>query len=153
MRSIDKLRITSFIIAAIGLLDSLYLSYSKLSHTEVYCAGSGNCQTVNSSVYSEIAGIPIAFLGVAAYLIILALLFMEGQGDFWKENSPLIIFGMTLAGTLYSIYLTYIEIAVLKAICPYCVVSAIAQALLLIVAVVRLFRPMPEPKFARNRGG
>ena len=153
MRSLDKLRLTSFIIAAIGLLDSLYLSYSKLSHTQVYCAGSGNCEMVNSSVYSEIAGIPIAFLGAAAYLVILIVLYLEGKGDFWKENSPLIIFGMTLAGTLYSIYLTFIEIAVLKAICPYCVVSAIAQVSLLFVTVVRLFRPAPEPKFARIRGG
>ena len=118
MRSHDKLRITSFILAAIGLIDSLYLSYSKLAHTAVYCGGSGNCETVNSSIYSEISGIPIAFLGVAAYLVIVALLFLEGRGDFWKDNSPMIIFGMTLAGTFYSIYLTYIEIAVIRAICP-----------------------------------
>ena len=152
MKTFDKLWLSSVIVTVIGLLDSLYLSAVKLMNTEVYCAGSANCETVNSSRYSEIAGIPIAFLGAAAYLAILAILFLERQGGFWKENSPLIIFGITLAGTLYSVYLTYIEIAVLRAICPYCVISAIAQVVLLVLAVLRLIRVEPEPSFAR-RGG
>jgi uncharacterized membrane protein len=152
MKKTDKLRLASFAITAVGLLDSLYLSWVKLSHTEVYCGGSSNCETVNSSVYSEFAGIPIAYLGVGAYLVVLALLLLEGRGGFWKENSSLLIFGISLAGVLYSAYLTYIEIAVLRAICPYCVVFAITLVLLLIVTVLRLARPQPETNFAR-RGG
>lgn len=140
------------IVAVIGLVDSLYLSAVKLMNTSVYCGGSANCETVNTSRYAEIAGIPIAFLGAAAYIAILGLLFLERRGGFWKENSPLVIFGLTLAGTLYSIYLTYLEIAVIHAICPYCVVSAIAQVVLLVLAILRLVQGEPEPNFAR-RGG
>jgi uncharacterized membrane protein len=152
MESIDKLRLTSFIAALVGLVDSIYLSATKLMKTEVFCGGSTSCATVNSSRWAEIAGIPIAFLGAGMYVVILALLYLEARGGFWKEYSPLVIFGITLAGTLYSAYLTYVEIAILRAICPYCVVSAIALALLFIVSVLRLVRVEPEPKFAR-RGG
>jgi uncharacterized membrane protein len=50
----------------------------------------------------------------------------------------LAFFGFTLAGTLYSIYLTYVEVAILRAICPFCVVSAVVMLALFIIAVYRL---------------
>ena len=152
MKSPNFLRSASILIAAIGLADSLYLSIVKVMDTEVYCGGSSQCETVNASIYSEFAGIPIAFLGAGAFLVILGLLVFENRSAFLRENSALIIFGLTLAGTLYSIYLTYIEIAVLRAICPYCVVSAVAQLLLLVIAIFRLVKIEPEPKYVR-RGG
>lgn len=136
-----NLRIGSFLIAAIGFIDALYLSWVKLAHTEVFCGGSSNCSTVNSSRYAEIYGVPIAFLGLGAYIVILILLSLEGRNNSWKELFPLVIFGMSLIGTLYSIYLTYIEFAVIKAICPYCVVSAVMMLFLLVVSILRLARP------------
>jgi len=139
-----RLKLGSFIVAGAGFLDSLYLSWTKLAHTEVYCAGSSNCQTVNSSPYAEIAGVPIAILGIGAYLSLLVLLALERHGGFWRANSPLIFFGISLAGVLYSIYLTYIELFVLRAICPYCLVSAIALVVLLILAIFRLSRDQAE---------
>ena len=146
-------RTISIILAGIGLLDSIYLSWTKITHQEAYCGGSGDCQTVANSPYSEVAGIPIAFIGVAAYLVIIGLLYLEGRNKFWRQNSPLIVFGLTLTGTLYSLYLTYIEIAVIFAICPYCVVSAIVMALLFIIAIVRLFMDNPETSTLADRGG
>ena len=127
-------------VAVIGIIDALYLSYVKIAHQEVYCGGSGACDTVNNSPYAEISGIPIAYLGLGAYILILVLLFLEKRGEFWANYSPMIVFGMTLAGMLYSIYLTYIELAVLHAVCPYCVVSAIAITVLFILSLVRLFK-------------
>lgn len=147
------LRIISFILAGVGAIDAAYLSWVKIIHAEVYCGGSGNCQTVANSPYSEVAGIPIAIFGLAAYLFILVLLYLEGHSKFWNQNSPLIIFGITLAGTIYSIYLTYIEVAVIYAICPYCVISAVVMALLFIVAIIRLVRENPEPVTNIDQGG
>ena len=138
-----NLRIGAFLIAAVGFFDALYLSWVKLAHTEVFCGGSNNCSTVNNSRYAEIYGVPIAFLGLGAYIVILVLLLLEGRDKSWGEYSPLIIFGMSLIGTLYSIYLTYVELAVIRAICPYCVVSAIMMVLLLVVSIFRLVRPGP----------
>jgi uncharacterized membrane protein len=134
----QKLRITSYVLAAIGLIDSMYLTYVKLSHQQVYCGGLGECETVNNSPYSEIYGLPIALLGIGGYLLIIALLYLETRGGIWQSNSRLLVFGISLVGILYSIYLTYIEIAVLNAICPYCVLSAVVMLLLFIISTYRL---------------
>jgi uncharacterized membrane protein len=135
----STLRLVAIGLAVVGLIDAIYLSYVKIAHSEVFCGGSRACDTVNTSPYSEFGGIPIAYLGLAAYLAILLLLVMERYGGFWKQYSPVIVFGMTLAGSLYSLYLTYIEIAVLRAICPYCVVNAIVMLSLFVTSLIRLF--------------
>jgi uncharacterized membrane protein len=135
----DKLlRSIAFVTTMVGLLDSIYLSYIKLTHTEAFCAGIGECDVVNASPYSEIAGIPLALLGACAYVALVILLIVEGRRGFWKNNSLLIFFGITLIGLLYSAYLTYIEVAVLNAICPFCVISAVAMLVLFVVSILRL---------------
>lgn len=128
----------SILLAVIGLIDSLYLTWVKLAHTAAFCGGVGGCETVNSSAYSQINGLPIAVLGAGAYLAMLALMRAERLGGSWSEWSVLGVFGLSLVGTLYSAYLTYIELAVLRAICPYCVVSAIVVTLVLTISVIRL---------------
>ncbi len=133
-----KLRLASIILAVVGLVDSAYLSYVKLVNSKVFCGGSNQCETVNNSQYSEIAGIPIAYIGLGAYLVIGLLLFLETRDEFWRQNVPLAIFGLSLTGVLYSIYLTYIEIVVLHAICPYCVVSAVVILLIFLISIIRL---------------
>ncbi|MFU8772055.1 MAG: vitamin K epoxide reductase family protein [Anaerolineales bacterium] len=139
-----KLRYTSIVLLVIGLLVSLYLTWVKLSNTSVVCGPFGECDTVNSSQYSEIFGIPIAILGALAYLTILLLLFLENRGKFWFENGNFLVFGISLIGTLYSAYLTYIEVAVLRAICPYCVVSAVVITLVMFLSLVRLVKIQQE---------
>lgn len=137
-----KLWIASAIVGLVGLVDAGYLTWIKLSHQEAACIkGIGDCFTVNTSQYSTIAGIPVALLGLIAYLAILLVLFLEARGGlFWEENGVLLVFGLSLFGTLFSAYLTYLELAVIKAICPFCVVSAIAMVLLLVFSIARFAR-------------
>ena len=135
-----KIRISLFVLALIGLLDSVYLTYIKLANATASCAGIGDCDAVNSSQYAEIFGIPIALLGAGAYLTILFILIMEPRGGFWNAQGPLLVFLISLIGVMYSAYLTYIEIWVLYAICPYCVLSAIVLVLMLILSVFRYMR-------------
>ena len=130
--------ITSIGASLVGLVDSVYLTWIKLADQTASCAGIGDCESVNNSQYSEIAGIPIALLGVGAFFTILTLLVLEDRLADQSANLRLGIFGLSLTGSLYSGYLTYLEIAVLRAICPFCVVSAIAIFVLLIVGVFRL---------------
>jgi uncharacterized membrane protein len=153
MKADAIIRWALIIIASIGFLDSLYLSWVKITHREALCGGSGDCQTVANSPYSEIAGVPIALLGLGAFLAIIGIVLLESRGGFWREYSPLIIFGITLAGVLYSIYLTYLEVAVIHAICPYCVVSAIAMLLLFILSITRLFIEGRDSTITQTRGG
>jgi uncharacterized membrane protein len=133
------------ILAVLGLLNSIYLTWVKFTGKYELCGPIGNCESVNTSQYSEVFGIPIALLGAGAYLVMIISLSLESRGSFWVEYSPIIVFGGSLIGVLYSIYLTYIEVAVLKAICPYCVISAIILVLLLVLSSIRLIHDLEEP--------
>lgn len=137
----DKnLRITSIVFACIGLLDSLYLTWVKVTNRYAFCGPLGDCESVNASPYSEIVGIPIAIFGAGAYVLIILILLLETRGSIWKEYGGYLILGISLVGTLYSIYLTYLEIAVIHAICPYCVVSAVVIIMLFILSIIRLVK-------------
>jgi uncharacterized membrane protein len=134
------LRGISLVLAVLGALDASYLTTIKLAHVEAICRGVGDCEAVNSSVYAQIGGIPIALLGLGAYLAILALLVLEARISVLHDYAPLAIFGLALTGTLYSAYLTYVELFVLHAVCPYCVTSALLITGIFILSVVRLAR-------------
>ncbi len=130
----------SVVLGVVGLVDALYLTWLKVSGNEALCLGFGECDVVNSSPYAEIYGIPIALVGAMAYAVILGLLVWEVRSraphhGLWARYG---VFMLTLAGTLYSAYLTYIEVAVLEAICPFCVISAVVLVLLWVLALLRL---------------
>lgn len=132
------------VLAAVGLLVSLYLTWIKVANEKAFCGGVGECESVNASRFSEIGGVPVALLGALAYAGILSLALVQTRGAFWAEWSPIGIFGLSLAGTIYSAYLTYIEIFVLRAICPYCVVSAVVITVIFILSTARLVRSEPS---------
>jgi uncharacterized membrane protein len=125
------------ILSLLGLADALYLTWIKLFPTSPFCFGLGNCEVVNTSVYSEIHGIPIAIFGALAYVALVTCLLLETRLAWLREWGPAIEFAISLAGTLYSAYLTYIEIAVLHKICPYCVVSAILMTAICVISGLR----------------
>ena len=137
----DRLQWTGIALAAIGLIDSAYLAWLKLADATAACAGIGDCESVNNSRFASVGGVPIALLGALSYGAILALLFAERARPEWRLAGRVVMFGLTLAGTLYSAYLSYVEVAVLRAVCPFCVVSAVVMALLLVISVLRLREP------------
>lgn len=133
------LKHVSVIAAFIGWIDSGYLTWVKWTNSAVACLPNlGNCNGVNSSRFSQIFGIPIAFMGGVAYLLILILLLLDKEGYRFNQLFLMAVFGLSLVGVLFSAYLTYIEVAVLKAICPYCVLSAMAILLVFVCTLVRI---------------
>ena len=141
----DWLRWSSLALAVVGALDSIYLTYIKMVHAQaLFCSEVGGCETVNNSPYSEINGIPIAVLGLGMYLLIMALLALEDRVAVLETYGPQAIFGLALTGTLYSAYLTYLELFVIHAVCPYCVVSAIVVTVILILSIIRLAKSPAE---------
>ncbi|MBX3083927.1 MAG: vitamin K epoxide reductase family protein [Anaerolineae bacterium] len=142
-----SLWLLAVILTCIGLLDAAYLTYTKVANVEVACPQGAvlNCDIVQSSIYSTIGPIPIQFLGLAAYVVILAVLLLETRVPLFEANGKLIVFGMTLFGFLYSAYLTGIEAFVLHTWCPYCVVSAVAMTLLFVVSIIRVWRSFSVP--------
>jgi uncharacterized membrane protein len=113
------------LLAIAGLGVSSYLTYTHWANVTIACSGFESCETVNNSEYAEMAGIPVAFLGALFYLALiaaaLAWLWLRPQGPAWPVMS---FWGLALVGTLYSAYLTYLELFVIEAICIYCVASA-----------------------------
>ena len=138
----DRARWVSLGLAVLGGLDSIYLTYIKFANAPVFCSGVGDCESVNNSVYSQVGGVPIALFGVGAFLLIALLLALESRSQALQDYGPLAVFGMALTGTLYSAYLTYIELFVLHAVCPYCVISATLITGIFILALVRLRRSL-----------
>ena len=127
-------------LVVLGLLVSIYMTIYKVTSNNAMCLGSGDCSTVNASKYSEVNGIPVAVLGVLGYAAILAVHYFENRNRFFKQNSTLMIFGMALTGFIFTVWLIYIEIALLKAICPFCVTSQAAMTIIFIIAVTRLIK-------------
>jgi uncharacterized membrane protein len=130
----------SVALTILGAADALYLWIYKLTGNTGMCLGNGGCHDVNFSPYSEIYGIPVSVLGLAAYLVILAILLLEPRYKFIKANGPLAIFGISLAGVAFSAYLTYLELYVIFAVCPFCVISAVIIVLIFILAIIRLVK-------------
>ena len=145
-----RLRYISIFLTLIGIVDSIYLAWIKMTNQEAACAGIGDCDAVNSSRYAEIGGIPIALLGAFAYLIILFLLVLGRQNNIIGENAVLLVLGISFIGVLYSAYLTYLEIFILKAICPFCVISAIVLILLFALTLARYLKEPQEFESAQR---
>jgi uncharacterized membrane protein len=104
------------------------------------CIGSGGCSIVNASGYSEVNGIPVAAIGVVGYLSILALLYLETRPGFFQENGGMLLFGITLVGFLFTLWLVYVEVALLKAYCPFCITSQITMTIIFILTVIRVIK-------------
>lgn len=136
-----KLYWLSIALACLGVLVSIYMTIYKLTSNNAMCLGSGDCSTVNASKYSMVYGIPVAFVGVLGYAAILGLLVLEKRaGEFFAKNSTLAIFGLAVTGFAFTLYLVYLEIFVIKALCPFCITSQITMTILFIITIVRLVR-------------
>lgn len=135
-----RLRQISIVLAILGLLISIYMTIYKVTNNESMCIGSSGCSEVNASRYSEINGIPVAVLGVVGYAVILVLLFLEQRPGFFQENGSLLFFGVSLMGFLFTLYLIYIEVALIKAYCPFCLASQAIMTVIFIISVIRLVR-------------
>lgn len=119
-----------------GMGVSAYLTYSHYADEATVCAGVGNCELVQTSEYSAIAGVPVALMGLAYFvavaLLATARLFRVPLALDWATPA---VFTMAIGGTAFVAYLTAIELFVLEAICPWCVSVAVMTAISLGLAV------------------
>jgi uncharacterized membrane protein len=124
-------RVVLLVLAVLGVLISAYLTWTHFAGLTPICTGSGEgCQTVQSSRYASVLGIPVALLGLIAYggLIFSTVL--------WRETGIFLGFLISLVGTLFSAYLTYLEIFVIGALCQWCLASAAIMVAALVCATL-----------------
>jgi len=125
------------LLCLFGLVVAGYLAYVETAQVSAVCGPVGDCNTVQQSEYARLFGIlPIGVLGVAGYVMIVVAWLGIRFGRNGIENlGALALLGMTLAGTLFSVYLTFLEPFVIGATCAWCLTSAILMTLLMLLSL------------------
>jgi uncharacterized membrane protein len=119
--------------AALGVAIAAYIAIAEAGGDSPVClAGGSGCKTVADSSYSHVAGVNIAIFGVIGYLLLLASSFLA------NDAARLGGFVVALGGFGYSIFLTYIEIFKIEAICQWCVGSAVLMTIIFLLSATRL---------------
>jgi uncharacterized membrane protein/thiol-disulfide isomerase/thioredoxin len=122
-------------LALAGLAVASYLAYVEITHVAAVCGPVGECNVVQTSAYALFLGVPVAVWGLLYYLVVVAL--WAGQRVLvrrWANLSLLGLLGLTLFGTLFSIYLTCLELFAIQAICSWCLSSAVISTVLMLLA-------------------
>lgn len=123
------------LLSVAGLGVALYLTYVETQNVAAVCGPVGDCNAVQSSPFAKLFGVlPVGLLGAAGYVAILTAWALRKRGPFVRLAPPA-IFGMALFGVLFSIYLTYLELYIIRAVCIWCLSSAVIMALVLALAV------------------
>lgn len=132
------LRIAVAALALVGAGIAAYLTYAKYADATIACA-TGGCETVQSSEYAEVLGLPVPVLGLLGYLAILATAFSAG------ETARLAGAVLALGGLLFSGYLVVVQIVAIGAFCQWCLASDLVMLLLAAATVARLRAAQPAP--------
>jgi uncharacterized membrane protein len=128
-----RLRAAVGVLALAGAGIAAYLTYARYADRTIFCvAGGSGCETVQRSKYAEVAGIPVAVLGLAAYIALLVTALIPGR------TAASVGAAVALAGAAFSAWLLYAQLALIDAICQWCVANDVVIALAATAAVWRL---------------
>lgn len=130
-------RMLTALIALVGLFVALYLALYKAGAIGTLACGSGGCETVQLSHWSVFLGLPVATWGVGYYALVFGLAFAGVQVR-WADSRRLALAMLLLTGwgVIYSAWLTYLELFVIRAICRWCVVSAVIALILFVLTLL-----------------
>jgi uncharacterized membrane protein len=146
--SARALRITLLVLTLIGTGVASYLTYIHYAGINPVCTGGESCLKVQTSVYSKLAGIPVAVMGLVGYfLILISLLLRE------NETTRFATAALTFGGFGFSAYLTYRELFSIHAICEWCASSAVIMTIMTVLSVWRYLRGDSAPGAVRPPAG
>jgi len=128
-------RFAIVILATFGTLVSAYLVWVHYSGSLALCVGVGGCEAVQTSRFAMVGAIPVALIGLAGFgaLMIASIAYARGSAQ-----ALVALFGLSVTASLYVAYLTYVELFVLGAICPWCVSVALFAVLILALTLREL---------------
>jgi uncharacterized membrane protein len=135
------LRAVIAVLALAGIAVTSYLVYSRYTGTRLACT-TGGCETVQHSKYAKLAGIPVAVLGLVAYVAV----FLTALSA--RVEAAAIGAAVVLAGLAFGVYLIVIQVAVIDAICQWCLASDAILFLLALACAERLRRATRQPQRA-----
>ncbi len=123
------------VLAVLGLFVAGYLTYVETQTVEAVCGPVGDCNTVQSSPYARLFGVPVGLIGVAGYLAMLGVWLWGRSGNL---TARWLLLAMAAGGVAFSVYLTYLELFVIYAVCMWCLSSAAIMMLILLAAAAWL---------------
>lgn len=118
-------------LALLGVAIAGYLTVAHFADVRIACP-TGGCETVQSSRYSELLGIPVALLGLGAYLVVLATAASA------REAARALGAAVAVGGAVFALYLVYVQAVVLEAFCLWCLANDAVIVLLAVAAALRL---------------
>ncbi|MFT4049210.1 MAG: vitamin K epoxide reductase family protein [Solirubrobacterales bacterium] len=137
MKTDRNLGIAIAIVSALGLCVAGYLAYHKLFGGTLQCVAGHGCQIVQKSKYATFLGVPVPYIGFVGWIGILLSLLVPG--DIGRGITA----AMTLFGALFTIYLTYLELFEIHAICPWCVTNGVLMVIAAGLSIWRLLAYQP----------
>jgi uncharacterized membrane protein len=138
-------RFPDLVAILLGVLSTGIAGYLTLTHYEeslLVCSVVSGCETVQSSKYAMVGPIPVAVLGLIASVIMLAIAIARRLRPEWSDNATMALFGTSLAGVIFLLYLTYLEIWVIEAICQWCVSFLVVMLIWLGLESYRLWQDL-----------
>ena len=134
------MRMIATFVAAFGDGVASYIAIEAAGGDAPTCiAGSSGCETVAGSSYSHVLGVNIAVFGIVGYALLLVAALLRGDG------ARMAGFGISLAGFGYSVFLTYVELFKIEAICQWCVASAVLMTILFGLSALRMVGYVGRP--------
>jgi uncharacterized membrane protein len=127
-------RMLAALISLAGVFVALYLTLYKLGYIGTLACAVGSCETVQTSKWATFLGFPVAMWGVGYYIAVLVISIAgltPALAD--RRGVSQLLVAMTGVGLVFSLWLTYLELFVINAICQWCVISAILATALFVV--------------------
>ncbi len=134
--TVAKLPLLAAAVALIGLADAIYLTVKHFTGEKVPCSVVEGCEQVLTSSYAEIAGVPLAIFGAAAYFIAFSLAILAAFGNrlMWT------LFGIQISlMAIFTVWLVYLQGFVIEAFCQFCLLSAATTFSLFIIYLISRF--------------
>lgn len=125
-------------IALAGTAVAAYLTYVHYQPDALICTSSGGCETVQESSYAELAGIPVALLGLVAWVAVLVLVAWD------SELARTLVAALALGAAAFALYLVTLQAFVIDAWCVWCLVNDVVLVPLLVILAV--WRVLREPE-------
>src|SRR3954447_22316930 len=130
-------RMTAALLSLAGLFISAYLYLYKIGKIGALACGTGSCETVQLSPWSRVAGIEVSLIGVGGYAVLTAVSLAALQPELSSRRWPVQLLSLLAGiGVAFTIYLTYLELFVIHAICRWCVGSGIIIVAILLATLL-----------------
>ncbi|MEO7912249.1 MAG: vitamin K epoxide reductase family protein [Roseiflexaceae bacterium] len=128
-------RMAAALLSLLGLLDAAYLALERVTGGQITCPIGGGCETVQSSAYALLLGVPVAFIGVSGYAFLLVVALLALQLDNLGGISlDALLLALASVALLAGIYFMYLQVAVIGAICFWCAMAALLDLLIWLAA-------------------